>query len=112
MHVPSFLVGSAATGTGFLLIHKQLSHRTRLSAKWALMERAERQFNDLIAEARSSKNNVVDDTMTSTSSNPSFAFSSDQAKNYWNGGITSVREFLQIYVFGDGGAGSDDKGSQ
>ena len=33
IHAPSFLVGSVS---GFLLIHQQLSHRSRLTKKWAL----------------------------------------------------------------------------
>lgn len=35
-HLPSFLVGSIVSGTAFLIVHEQLSHRTRLSKKWKL----------------------------------------------------------------------------
>ena len=36
VHVPSFLVGSAFSGTAFLFVHQQLSYRSRLSKKWPL----------------------------------------------------------------------------
>ena len=36
VHFPSLMVGSIVSGTGALLLHKQLSHRERLSAKWEL----------------------------------------------------------------------------
>lgn len=109
MHIPSFLVGSAATGAGFLFIHKQLSHRSRISAKWALMERAERHLHDLMADARSSS--FVDDATTNTSYQ-SFAVISSHIKKYWNGRVTSAKDFLQTYAFGDDGAGGDSKSSK
>jgi hypothetical protein len=35
-HFPSLLVGCLTSGTVFLAVHQQLSHRRRLSEKWAL----------------------------------------------------------------------------
>ena len=43
-HLPSFLVGSSIAGVGFLLIHRELSHRHRLTTKWALQEYAEKEW--------------------------------------------------------------------
>ena len=38
VNVPSLLVGSTFAGTGFLLIHREMSHRSRLSSRWAIAE--------------------------------------------------------------------------
>ena len=43
-HLPSFLVGSSIAGGGFLLIHRELSHRHRLTNKWAVQEYAENEW--------------------------------------------------------------------
>ena len=45
-HLPSFLVGSSIAGCGFLLIHRELSHRHRLTTKWALQEYAEKEWKE------------------------------------------------------------------
>ena len=59
MHVPSFFVGSLVSGSAFLLVHQQLSHRERLSRKWPLAERAENEmrtkFKKLKAQIQSQK---------------------------------------------------------
>lgn len=44
MHFPSFFVGSLASGSAFLIVHQQLSHRERLTRKWPLAERAEKEL--------------------------------------------------------------------
>ena len=54
MHLPSFLVGSAVAGGGFLLIHRELSHRERLSKKWLLREKIEKEAMNMWNEARKS----------------------------------------------------------
>jgi hypothetical protein len=46
LHLPSALVGSAFAGCGFLLIHRELSHRHRLTTKWELQEYAEEQWKE------------------------------------------------------------------
>jgi hypothetical protein len=54
MHLPSFFVGSIVSGTGFLLIHRELSHRERLSKKWVLREKVEEEAMKIWQEARKS----------------------------------------------------------
>jgi len=54
MHIPSLLVGSVTTGAGFLLIHRELSHRQRLSSRWILAEEAEKELTKLWESARAS----------------------------------------------------------
>ena len=46
LHIPSALVGSAVAGAGFLLIHRELSHRRRLTTKWEIQEYAEESWNE------------------------------------------------------------------
>ena len=58
LHVPSALVGSIVAGSGFLLIHRELSHRRRLTTKWELQEYAELQWK----EWRQSTTNPISDT--------------------------------------------------
>jgi hypothetical protein len=36
MHIPSFVVGSIASGSLFLAVHQQASYRSRLSYRWPL----------------------------------------------------------------------------
>eukprot|EP00986_Skeletonema_menzelii_P008851 scaffold3857_cov140-Skeletonema_menzelii.AAC.13 len=45
-HLPSFMIGSSIAGCGFLLIHRELSHRHRLTTKWALQEYAEKEWKE------------------------------------------------------------------
>jgi len=69
MHIPSFFVGSIASGTAFLLVHQQLSHRQRLDRKWPLAEQVKdqvrTQFNNLRAQNMNSNEKVtgVNDTL-------------------------------------------------
>lgn len=53
MHVPSFFVGSLVSGSAFLLVHQQLSHRERLTRKWPLAERAENELRTQLKNLRS-----------------------------------------------------------
>lgn len=46
LHIPSALVGSAVSGAGFLLIHRELSHRRRLTTKWEIQEYAEESWKE------------------------------------------------------------------
>lgn len=59
MHVPSFLVGSLTSAGGFLLIHKELSHRERMTAKWALLESAQKEFDVLWKSAKANVSTKV-----------------------------------------------------
>ena len=57
VHWPSLFVGSAVSGTMFLVLHEQLSHRSRLSKKWKLREMADEHLSQAwqqIRQARSS----------------------------------------------------------
>uniref|UniRef100_A0A6U6LT28 Uncharacterized protein n=1 Tax=Odontella aurita TaxID=265563 RepID=A0A6U6LT28_9STRA len=36
VHVPSLFVGTVFAGSGFLLLHRELSHRSRLTYRWVL----------------------------------------------------------------------------
>ena len=46
LHIPSFLVGSIFAGSGFLLIHRELSHRRRLTTKWVVQEYVEESWRE------------------------------------------------------------------
>lgn len=52
MHIPSFVVGSVASGSVFLLVHQQLSYRERLTRKWPLAEKAENELRRRLKEMR------------------------------------------------------------
>ena len=56
-HIPSFFVGSIASGTIGLLIHQQLSHRSRLTHKWPLVEKAEDELRNQLKNLRKQLNN-------------------------------------------------------
>lgn len=47
LHLPSAFVGSVFAGSGFLLIHRELSHRRRLTTKWEIQEYAEAQWKEI-----------------------------------------------------------------
>jgi hypothetical protein len=54
MHIPSVLVGSVVSGSGFLLIHRELSHRERLSNRWLLAEKIEKEAKTMWNDAKKS----------------------------------------------------------
>lgn len=89
MHLPSFFVGSVATGAGFLLIHRELSHRQRLSSRWILAQEAEKEVTKLWGSARAlSKNMSKPDTQQLDVSK----YVADY-RNKWNDGVSQVRDF-------------------
>jgi len=59
MHIPSLFVGSVVSGSGFLLVHRELSHRQRLSTRWIIAEQAEKEINKLWRSAKSSISKTV-----------------------------------------------------
>ena len=63
MHIPSFFVGSIASGTVFLLVHQQLSHRERLDRKWPLAEQMKDQlrtrFNNLRSQSTNDNEKII-----------------------------------------------------
>mmetsp|Transcript_6329 Transcript_6329/g.15690 ORF Transcript_6329/g.15690 Transcript_6329/m.15690 type:complete len:94 (+) Transcript_6329:111-392(+) len=69
MHVPSFFVGSLVSGSAFLLVHQQLSHRERLSRKWLLAERAE---NEIRAQIKNLKSQIQSQKTFAEVNNSSF----------------------------------------
>ena len=62
LHIPSFLVGSIFAGSGFLLIHRELSHRRRLTTKWAVQEYVEESWREW---RKSSAANQIEDAKVS-----------------------------------------------
>ncbi|GFH50930.1 hypothetical protein CTEN210_07406 [Chaetoceros tenuissimus] len=58
VHIPSFLVGSVTSGAGFLMIHRELSHRQLLSSRWILAEEAEQELTRLFEHAKATMNNT------------------------------------------------------
>lgn len=64
VHIPSFLVGSVTSGAGFLMIHRELSHRQLLSSRWILAEEAEQELTRLFEHAKATMNNTVRFTRT------------------------------------------------
>lgn len=89
-HLPSFLVGSSIAGCGFLLIHRELSHRHRLTEKWALREYAEKEWKDW---GESSLDQISDATKKNmVQIDPSEATTA--LTSNWNKGISSLRGLL------------------
>jgi hypothetical protein len=86
-HLPSFLVGSIVSGTAFLIVHEQLSHRTRLSKKWKLREIVENKCGELLAKARS----VRDEQSNTRNVQGMRNFSLTKT---WNDGIAKVQNAL------------------
>ena len=63
LHIPSFLVGSIFAGSGFLLIHRELSHRRRLTTKWVVQEYVEESWREW--RKSSSAANQIEDAKVS-----------------------------------------------
>lgn len=91
VHIPSLLVGSAASGVGFLLIHRELSHRKRLSQRWAISEYAEEQFYELRARAKEA---AAASTSHAEKSPPDIASLTGNATAAWNKGVGSMRDLV------------------
>ena len=62
LHIPSFLVGSIFAGSGFLLIHRELSHRRRLTTQWVIQEYVEESWREW---RKSSAANQIEDAKVS-----------------------------------------------
>lgn len=62
LHIPSFLVGSIFAGSGFLLIHRELSHRRRLTTQWVIQEYGEESWREW---RKSSAANQIEDAKVS-----------------------------------------------
>eukprot|EP00567_Pseudictyota_dubia_P003082 CAMPEP_0197455572 /NCGR_PEP_ID=MMETSP1175-20131217/41111_1 /TAXON_ID=1003142 /ORGANISM="Triceratium dubium, Strain CCMP147" /LENGTH=100 /DNA_ID=CAMNT_0042989455 /DNA_START=46 /DNA_END=348 /DNA_ORIENTATION=- len=94
-HVPSFLVGSLVAGSGFLLVHRELSHRSRLTYRWVLAEKVEEQYRELrrstMAEA---KELIVGGEKKAAAAVPTTTDFTKTATSMWNGGVSAVRNAL------------------
>mmetsp|Transcript_18511 Transcript_18511/g.34050 ORF Transcript_18511/g.34050 Transcript_18511/m.34050 type:complete len:95 (-) Transcript_18511:165-449(-) len=84
LHIPSALVGSVVAGSGFLLIHRELSHRRRLTTKWALQEYAEDQWKVW-------KNSAVSDSAKKNISSLNATGPTAEIASTWNKGVASLR---------------------
>mmetsp|Transcript_6667 Transcript_6667/g.11198 ORF Transcript_6667/g.11198 Transcript_6667/m.11198 type:complete len:99 (+) Transcript_6667:216-512(+) len=90
-HLPSFLVGSSIAGCGFLLIHRELSHRHRLTTKWALQEYAEKEWKEW---RKSSLDTISDATKKNITQIPDPNEATTAFTSNWNRGISSLRGLL------------------
>eukprot|EP00568_Trieres_chinensis_P006228 CAMPEP_0183308066 /NCGR_PEP_ID=MMETSP0160_2-20130417/19725_1 /TAXON_ID=2839 ORGANISM="Odontella Sinensis, Strain Grunow 1884" /NCGR_SAMPLE_ID=MMETSP0160_2 /ASSEMBLY_ACC=CAM_ASM_000250 /LENGTH=92 /DNA_ID=CAMNT_0025471811 /DNA_START=22 /DNA_END=300 /DNA_ORIENTATION=- len=87
LHAPSFLVGSATAGAGFLLIHRETSRRGRVSDRWLLAEKVEARLLEVWSGAADeAKKAAVNKAPTD------FAAKTTSA---WNGGVEAVRDLLK-----------------
>jgi hypothetical protein len=93
MHIPSFIVGSAFSGAGFLLIHRELSHRQRLSKRWAISEFAEEQYREFRAVARAKAKEATSQAGGSAAT-PDIASLAGDATATWNRGVGSIRDLV------------------
>jgi hypothetical protein len=95
VHIPSFLVGSAVSGAGFLLIHRELSHRQRLTKRWAISEYAEEQFGEFRAMARAKAKEATAQAAGSASTpDIDIASLTGNATATWNKGVGSIRDLV------------------
>ena len=92
VHIPSFLVGAAVSGTSFLLIHRELSHRERLSKRWVISEYAEAQFREFRAKAKEAA--AASTSQAQKSTTPDVASLTANAAASWNKGVSTVRDFV------------------
>mmetsp|Transcript_7234 Transcript_7234/g.13731 ORF Transcript_7234/g.13731 Transcript_7234/m.13731 type:complete len:95 (-) Transcript_7234:2002-2286(-) len=91
MHFPSFLIGSVTTGCGFLLIHRELSHRQRLSSRWILVEVVEKEMKTLWENAKSS---IPDTEPTSVASKLEIDKYATTYRQKWEDGVSYLRDLV------------------
>jgi hypothetical protein len=92
MHLPSLAVGSLCSVVSFLLIHRDLSHRSRISKKWELAELVESEFKRALDSIRTSSVHKL----------PSNLPTGDRVIDVWNNGVNKVRGEIEDLVFGKG----------
>lgn len=90
MHIPSFFVGSLATGSAFLLVHQQLSYRQRLTRKWPLAERAE---NEIRRQLKQLKAQIGSQSALAGVDEASFG--KETVVRYYNQKLDSAIKFLE-----------------
>ena len=82
------------SGTGFLLVDREISHRNNLSStKWTLAEQAKQQFATMAKDANLAEYIPKDTT------GPNVQNFASEAVTRWNDAVAEVRDFL-------GGGGS------
>mmetsp|Transcript_1880 Transcript_1880/g.2740 ORF Transcript_1880/g.2740 Transcript_1880/m.2740 type:complete len:101 (-) Transcript_1880:87-389(-) len=96
MHVPSLMAGSMSAGVGFLMVHREVSHRNHLS-RWPLAEKFQdailTQYYQLKSQAPIEPPKDIQQFIPSTTS----------AKTQWNGALETIRK--QLSELGGGGTG-------
>ncbi len=90
MHIPSFFVGSLASGSAFLLVHQQLSYRQRLTRKWPLAERAE---NEMRMQLKKLKAQIGSQSALAGVDEASFG--KETVVRYYNQKLDSAIKFLK-----------------
>lgn len=97
-HLSSFFVGTLTAGSGFLLIHRELSHRSRLSSRWALAEKTEAQMRSLMDTIKQS---TGVDNNAKESKKDTKSLKQSSSTDYWNSGVESSRKLVKDVMFGD-----------
>mmetsp|Transcript_972 Transcript_972/g.2793 ORF Transcript_972/g.2793 Transcript_972/m.2793 type:complete len:96 (+) Transcript_972:872-1159(+) len=89
VHVPSLFVGTVFAGSGFLLLHRELSHRSRLTYRWVLAEKVEEQYREFWAKAKAAnKVPLVKEASVQTAGLTAYTVSA------WNKGVNTLRNAL------------------
>jgi hypothetical protein len=89
VHYPSLAVGSLCSGASFLLIHKDLSYRSRISKKWELAEIFESEVK-----------RAVDRFRTNSVRNLPSTSATGRIVDVWNRGVNKVRSSIEDSIFG------------
>jgi hypothetical protein len=79
------------SGATFLLVHRELSFRSRLTNRWALAERAETDFNAFLEQAKEIQKNK---SVQAASKQPDLA-------ETWNDGVRKVKSYAEGTFFSD-----------
>ncbi|KAL7475671.1 hypothetical protein ACHAW6_001582 [Cyclotella cf. meneghiniana] len=88
LHLPSAFVGSIFAGSGFLLIHRELSHRRRLTTKWEIQEYAEAQWK----EFKYAVGESVADSSKKIRDSDGKLMQTYKLQSSWNKAIATVRD--------------------
>ena len=111
VHIPSFMVGSSVSATGFLMIHKELSHRERLSKKWKIQEYIEAQIHELITAAKMKGGKEINLLQSPNNTNEwmSPRITRENMSKSWNEGLDNFKGFLEKRVFSNYRNDKDEK---
>jgi len=99
VHLASFLAGSAVSGTVFLVVYDQLSHRARLSKKTGLREKAEEKMSQAWLQLRQSRSGGGGDNkqllQSDTHSTSAIPLSTKDFTKKWNGAVSYFENLLR-----------------